>query len=153
MTNKGMLPPPLDLTGNGQKDLSLCFGCGPANPVGLKLKFSWDGVEARASFTPGSFHQGWPGITHGGVIFAVMDEAMGYVTYYLGLECVTAKFEARIRDTTPIGQPLTVAASVKSNSKRLITVGAMLRAEDGTVMAESTGTMFVTGRHQHPALT
>jgi acyl-coenzyme A thioesterase PaaI-like protein len=145
MTNRGMLPARLDLTGNGRKDLNMCFGCGPENPVGLKLKFSWDGVAARSSFAPQGCHQGWPGITHGGIIFSVLDEAMGYVTYYLGLECVTARFEARIRGVTAIGQLLNVEAHVIDESKRLLRVGASLTTADGKVMAEATGTMYVTG--------
>lgn len=152
MSSNGMLPPPMDLTGYGQKDLNMCFGCGDNNPVGLKLKFSWDGKKVRARFTPDDCHQGWPGITHGGVVFAVMDEAMGYVTYYLGLECVTAKFEARIRGTNPVGQPLVVEAFVTRESKRLLLVGATLMAADGTVMAEATGTMYVTGRRETPVI-
>jgi acyl-coenzyme A thioesterase PaaI-like protein len=147
MTGKGMLPSPIDLTCKGENDLSMCFGCGSKNPVGLKLDFAWDGITARAAFTPGGYHQGWPGITHGGVLFSVMDEAMGYVTYFLGMECVTAKFEARIRGTIPTGQPLSVEACVINDNKRLLNVGAKLITADGKVVAESTGTMYVT-RHK-----
>ncbi len=64
------------------KELPQCFGCGRKNPIGLKLKFQWDGKTATAEFAAGENHQGWPGIVHGGIIFSILDEAMAYVPYY-----------------------------------------------------------------------
>ena len=55
----------------------LCFGCGQNNPIGLKLKFKWDGKTAKAEFTPNKFHQGWSDIIHGGITTTILDEAMG----------------------------------------------------------------------------
>lgn len=49
----------------------LAYGRGQDNPIGLKLVFSWDGKTAKAEFTPNEYHQGWPGLVHGGVILAL----------------------------------------------------------------------------------
>ena len=49
--------PKLDLNiemGDGK-----CFCCGQNNPIGLKLKFDWDGTTARADFNPNENLQGW----------------------------------------------------------------------------------------------
>ncbi len=86
--------PKLDL--NTQKGYDKCFGCGKANPIGLKLKFAWDGKTARAEFTPGENLQGWSGYLHGGITACVLDEAMGWAAMFAGTNNVTAKMESQI---------------------------------------------------------
>ena len=59
-----------------------CFGCGRDHPTGLHLQM-WgldDELRVRGSFTVTEHHQGAPGLAHGGVISAAVDEGMGYVT-------------------------------------------------------------------------
>ena len=144
MSTKGMLPPRLEL--NTAKNLNMCYGCGPENPIGLHLHFTWDGQTAQAEFTPDENHQGWPGILHGGVMSSLLDEAMGYVTYFKGLECVTAKFEMRIRCRAPLRETLLISAQLVEESKRLVKVGGLLAFRDGTPVAEGTGLMYVASR-------
>lgn len=141
-----MLPPKLEL--KTAKDLDKCYGCGPNNPLGLKLKFTWDGATARAEFVPGEYHQGWPGLVHGGIIAALLDEAMGYVTWFKGLECVTARFEVRIRCTVPVGTPLVITGELVKESRRLVIVNAAASYRDGKVVAEGTGTMYVANSNR-----
>ena len=47
---------------------SNCFGCGEDNPIGLCLKYRFEGDALVTDFTPGSEHEGWPGIVNGGII-------------------------------------------------------------------------------------
>ncbi|MDO8578113.1 MAG: HAD family phosphatase [Dehalococcoidales bacterium] len=47
---------------NTSPDYSYCFCCGRNNPIGLKLKFVWDGKAARTEFMPNEQHQDWEGI-------------------------------------------------------------------------------------------
>ena len=54
-----------------------CFGCGPANDKGLRIKSR---VEQRdgetvvvARFTPEPHHQAFPGVLNGGIIGALLD--------------------------------------------------------------------------------
>ena len=56
-----------DLTDNG-----LCFGCGPNNPVGLRLTFEWDGDSYFTLWTPRPEHQGWEDRVHGGLLALVL---------------------------------------------------------------------------------
>ena len=51
-----------------------CFGCGPTNPIGLKLKFFKDGDTVVTRFTPGLGQEGPPGIFHGGLQATVVDD-------------------------------------------------------------------------------
>jgi acyl-coenzyme A thioesterase PaaI-like protein len=54
-----------------------CFGCAPAHSFGLRLHFERDGNEVRSAFEPGRSYESYPGIVHGGISVAVLDEVMG----------------------------------------------------------------------------
>lgn len=121
----------------------LCFACGQENPIGLKLRFSQEGDEVRSEFTPGEYHQGWPGIVHGGVIETLLDEAMAYVPHFMGLHCVTAKMEVRIRHPVPVGQRLLISSNATRKTRRVIEAEARLTFEDGTTVAEGKAVLYV----------
>ena len=55
-----------------------CFVCGKSNPIGLKLKFDVDKENniSRSSVVFSAEHQGWDGVVHGGLLAAVLDDAM-----------------------------------------------------------------------------
>lgn len=135
---------------NTVKESDYCFACGPKNPVGLKLKFDWDGKEVKAKFTPGKYHQGWAGLVHGGIMACLIDEAMSYATLYAGVNCLTARMQTRFRMPLPIDQPLTVTGTVTKKTKRLVETRAELRLKDGTLAAEGTATMFVFSPRKEP---
>jgi hypothetical protein len=61
-----------DITTDGDK----CFVCGPENNLGLKLVFRLEGDVCRSEFTPSDMHCGYDGVTHGGIIFSVLDDVM-----------------------------------------------------------------------------
>jgi len=126
-----------------EKSLAMCFGCGPDNPIGLKLDFKRDNKTARAEFTPNESHQGWSGIVHGGIIGCLLDEAMGYATYFEGIFCLTAKMELRIRRPALVGEPLIITSSITKKTRRLVETRAAIALKDGTLVAESTALMFV----------
>jgi uncharacterized protein (TIGR00369 family) len=128
---------------NTTKESNYCFACGPKNPIGLKLKFDWDGKEVKAKFTPGQYHQGWAGLVHGGIISCLLDEAMSYAALYAGVNSLTARMQTRFKRPLPIDEPLTVTGSVTRKTRRLVETKAELKLADDTLVAESTATMFI----------
>ncbi len=133
------------------KEYKMCFGCGESNPIGLKLRFTWDGKTARAEFTPRENHQGWSGYLHGGITTCVLDEAMGWTALYAGYNNVTAKMQTRFRRMIPIGETCTVTCAIIKQNSRLIETEAKITAKDGTVLAEATSTQFIVdSRGQEP---
>ena len=126
-------------------DLSdgLCFGCGKNNPIGLKLSFNWDGKTAKAEFVPGELHQGWPGVVHGGIIISMLDEAMSYATHFMGIYCVTARMEIRLKRPALTEQPLVVTSQVTRNTRKLLETRAQVSSNDGILIAEAKATHFV----------
>lgn len=122
-----------------------CFACGNNNPIGLKLKFDWDGKTARAEFKPNKFYQGWEGIVHGGIIVALLDEAMSYAAFFEGLACVTAEVSAKLKRPAPVNQTLTITGEIVRRSKKILESRSRAALKDGTVVATGTAIHFVTG--------
>ena len=131
-----------------RKEYKMCFGCGDSNPIGLKLKFKWDGRTARAEFTAAEIHQGWSGYVHGGITSCVLDEAMGWTAMYAGYNNVTAKMQTRFRRMIPIGETCLVSCSIARQTSRLIETEAKITSGDGTVYAEATSTQFIISRRK-----
>jgi len=131
-----------------EKGYSLCFGCGPDNPIGLKLSFQWDGKTARTEFTPSKFYQGWQGVVHGGIITCLLDEAMSYAALFQGMHCATAEMRIKLRRPTLLDEPLIVTSSITRNTRRLVEAEANISLKDGTTIAEGTAKMFVINTKQ-----
>lgn len=126
-----------------EKGYAMCYACGKENPIGLKLTFRQERDAVKAEFTPGEFHQGWPGVIHGGIIDTLLDEALAYVPFFLGLNCVTAKMEVRIRHPVSVGQQLFISSTMARKTRKLIETRAKIALEDGTAIAEAKAVMYV----------
>jgi uncharacterized protein (TIGR00369 family) len=118
----------------------MCFVCGRQNPIGLKAFFYRD-EEGRvvAHFTGQEEHQGYPGVMHGGIVAALLDEVIGRVAIAQDLWAVTAKLEVRFRQPVPLGQPLTLVGELTRLRSRTLEARGEIRLEDGTVAAEAEG--------------
>ncbi len=116
-----------------------CFGCGDLNPAGLKLEFRFEGDKAVADFLPQEQHQGYPGVVHGGVTAAALDEAMGWAMYAVGVWAMTGKMEVRFRQPLPLHQKAVVSGEVIRNRGRWLEVRGEIRSQEGGLMAESYG--------------
>ena len=129
----------------------MCFGCGRNNPIGLKLKFRREGDKVTALFTSQEQHQGWQGVVHGGIIAAVIDEAMGYATHFAGMNCLTARMEIKLKSPAPVGETFTVSSFIEKSSRKLVTVKADMSLPDGTLVAEGKATFFIIEHSSHVA--
>ena len=123
-----------------QPNSRLCFVCGMENPIGLKA-FFYDDDDGRVivKFTPRQEHQGYPGVVHGGIITALMDEVIGRVVTSLDIWAVTAKLELKFRQPVPLGEELTIVGEMIRLRSRSFEAKGELRLEDGTVAVEGYG--------------
>jgi uncharacterized protein (TIGR00369 family) len=120
-----------------------CFACGQLNPGGLRLDFDVARDRAEARYTAAQRHQGYDGLLHGGVVTALLDEAMGWAIFHQGVWGVTAKLNIQFRQPVPIGTDLRVTGEIARDRGRVIeTRGTVARAEDGSVLAEAEGTFL-----------
>jgi acyl-coenzyme A thioesterase PaaI-like protein len=114
-----------------------CFACGQLNPCGLHLEFDVSRDRAEARYTALQRHQGYDGLVHGGVVTALLDEAMGWAIFHQGIWGVTARISVSFRQPVAIGEELRVVGEIARDRGRLIeTRGTLARAADGTVLAE-----------------
>lgn len=112
-----------------------CIGCGPANPIGLKLSFAWDGQGATAPFTVAPEHVGWPGSCHTGVLYIALVETVNWTLWgkleQAGLPRSTSALETHRR--VPVGETLTLQGRLVDPDG--ITVRAQALDEEGEVVA------------------
>jgi uncharacterized protein (TIGR00369 family) len=131
----------------GRRPSRFCYGCGVENPRGLHLHFDLRDGVASARFVGHMDHQGYPGHLHGGVVAALLDEAMGWAVYAQGTLAMTARINVRFRQPVPLETPLTVRAETMRDRGRALEMRSEIRDPSGQVLAESEGVfMRVSGR-------
>lgn len=130
----------MELKGN-----TMCFGCGPDNPMGLRLNFHLEGNKLVAEFTPRPEHEGWSGLTHGGIISAVLDEAIGKLYYLRGIDAVTAVIQVRYLRPVPTGTPTRIEAYQLREEGRNLFPRAVMYLPDGKIAAEAKGRFVKLG--------
>jgi acyl-coenzyme A thioesterase PaaI-like protein len=137
---------------------SICFGCGPANPKGLRIRSLPEGDEVVADWTPEAHHEAFPGMLNGGIIGALLDchgnwTAAWHLMRTAGADrppvTVTADYAVKLRRPTPSAGPLRLRARVVESSADRAVVEASLEAK-GAVCATCRGT-FVAVKPGHPA--
>jgi acyl-coenzyme A thioesterase PaaI-like protein len=128
-----------------------CFGCGPANPQGLHLTFTTDtsnpeAITATTQVQLDRMHEGPPGHIHGGIVAALLDEAMSKLNRPLNVLAMTRHMEVDYLRPAPLYQPLVLVArhlsrAMKSDGTpdRKLFHQAELQRPDGTVLARSKG--------------
>lgn len=117
-----------------------CFLCGRQNNTGLKMTWFND-YDAQQVFSeiiiPEDFN-GYPGVVHGGIVAALLDETAGRSLMLDGDHdgfFITTKLEVKYHFPTPTGQVLRVIGWVIRRTSRFARVGAEIRLPDGTVTA------------------
>src|SRR6476469_482377 len=154
----------------GPTDLSLqerfapegrCFGCGPANPVGLRIRsFRSEDTPDRlvAEWRPSPEHEAFDGVVNGGIIGTLLDchsnwTAANHLMLQRGVDrpptTVTLEYAVRLRRPTPSTGQLQVRARVAEFAEDRATIEAEIVAA-GEVTATCRGTS-VAVRPGHPA--
>ena len=118
-----------------------CFICGLENPVGLKLKIYRTGPDKiETTYTAPEHFQGYPGVLHGGIIAAILDEISGRAQ--MGDDpaasrfMFTAKLEVKYRKNVPVGKPLHIVGKTISSGTRTAEGWAGIYDQEGILLAE-----------------
>lgn len=123
-------------------DDRMCFACGPRNPIGLKLTFEFDGDRYVTRFTPKQEHQGYVGVTHGGIVSTVLDEVMARLLCVRGYQAPTAELTVRLKRPARTGHELTFLGWIVGERGRVIDCAAEARDASGELIAEATARMM-----------
>ena len=135
-----------------------CFGCGPANPKGLRIRSFENAEGLRAEWTPEAHHEAWEGAVNGGILGALLDCHSNWTAaLYLMREAggdtlpstVTAEFHVKLLRVTPSRSPLTLLARVVESKGSRATVEATVESA-GKPTATCRG-VFVAVPEGHPA--
>ena len=116
-----------------------CFVCGRENPVGLKLDFYTHSPEkVRADLWVPSEYEGYPGIVHGGILAAILDECGGRAQMTdPDRFMVTAQLNVRYRLPVPTETALVVLGEAGDRRGRVSYARSEIQNLDGEILAEA----------------
>lgn len=123
-----------------------CFGCGQANPAGLKLEFSKTAENVVVSHAIVSEnYEGPPGYLHGGIIATLLDEAMSKANRAQGVTAMTRQMQVEYLRPVPSGSSIRIEGSVTRSEGRKHWTEACIQNAEGVVLAHATG-LFIAIR-------
>ena len=135
-----------------------CFGCGPANAEGLRIRSFPKGDEIVADWKPETKYEAFPGVLNGGIIGALLDCHCNWTAAYFLMKnvgatsppcTVTADYAIKLLRPTPTHGSVFLSAHVVEAKDDRATIEGSLTAE-GKVCATCRGT-FVAVTEGHPA--
>ena len=153
------------MTGNESTSLqerfapeNACWGCGPANAEGLRIRsFPQDG-EVVAEWKAEKKYEAFPGVLNGGVIGTLLDCHCNWAAAYHLMKradadhppcTVTAEYAIKLLRPTPTNGLLSLSAKLVDLSENRATVEGTLSAA-GKVCATCRG-IFIAVKEGHPA--
>ena len=138
-----------------------CFGCGPANEKGLRIKSmvpDGEGDEVVCDWTPEPHHEAFEGMLNGGIVGALLDCHSNWTAAWHLMRAsgattppctVTADFHVKQKRPTPSKAALRlVARVVESGADRAVVES---RLESGGAVTATCRGLFVAVREGHPA--
>jgi len=137
---------------------STCYGCGPSNPKGLRIRSFPLGNTVVCEWKPEPHHEAYIGALNGGVIGTLMDCHSNWTAAWALMQrdglnhapcTVTAEYFIKLHRPTPTASGIRIVAQVVELKEDRATVEAELTA-GGKVCATSRGT-FVAVQEGHPA--
>jgi uncharacterized protein (TIGR00369 family) len=128
-----------------------CFGCGGANPRGMKLAFEQDDARQRivGRFQLGQEFQGGSGFLHGGIIALLLDEAMGKACRFHGEHAVTAELNVQYKRPIPANAEIVVEGFVTRREGRQLYHEGEIRNGAGDLMARGEGRFVIVDREKY----
>jgi acyl-coenzyme A thioesterase PaaI-like protein len=127
-----------------RSDGNTCFVCGPDNPSGMQIAFRLEDNMCRAEYTPPEEYCGYSGVTHGGILFSLLDDVMANWLYLKGERAYTGRCQIRFRETAPTGAKLLLEGELISRKGRSAKMaGRAILADTGATVAEAEATFMV----------
>ena len=124
-----------------QPNSNHCFVCGRDNPHGLHLKFiETTPGEVTVEYTVPEHFQGYPGVVHGGIVAAILDEVTGRTQ--MGENpprfMYTAIMDVRYRKNVPTSQPLHIIGRAGTRKERTALAIGQIFGPNGDLLAEAS---------------
>ena len=124
-------------------DDDLCFVCGKDNSIGLRLLFRTENGKSVSEFLLQKHFQGYKNIIHGGIVTAILDEAMIHAAMAEGLNPVTAEITVRFKQPLYANRDSVVEAELTRNEPRIVEAySRIIDKMSGILIAEATAKMI-----------
>jgi uncharacterized protein (TIGR00369 family) len=122
-----------------------CFGCGGANPRGMRLSFEQDDERQRITgrFQIGCDYQGGSGFLHGGIIAVLLDEVMSKASRFHGEHAVTADLRVEYLRPIRVDQEIVIEGFVARRDGRQLYHEGEIRNATGELLARGQGRFVV----------
>ena len=136
----------------------ICFGCGPTNEKGLRIKSRVSGDDVVATWRASKHHEAFDGMLSGGIAGTLLDCHSNWTAAYHLMRragtptppvTVTAEYSVKLLRPTPTDGPIELVARPVEIADDRAVIEAELRA-GGKVCATCRGT-FVAVKPGHPA--
>jgi len=137
---------------------NVCWGCGPANPQGLRVRSFSRNDEVVAEWKPEGKYEAFRGVLNGGVIGTLLDCHCNWAAAYHLMKragadhppcTVTAEYAIKLLRPTPTNDAIHLSAKVIDLTDDRATVEGTLIA-GGKACATCRG-IFVAVKEGHPA--
>ena len=131
-----------------------CFGCGGANPRGMRLTFEQDDAakRIRGRFNLGEEYQGGTGFVHGGIIAMLLDEVMAKVSRFAQDHAVTAEMTVEYKKPVPVGEEIVVEGWEVGRNERTREREGEIRNSSGEVLARGRARFVEISRERFQKL-
>ncbi len=130
---------------NKQPNSDMCVVCGIKNDYSLKAEFYQIEGNYVVGLTKGlDEHQSYPNRMHGGLIGALLDEAIGRAIQIDDPDMwgVTTDLNIKYRKPVPLNKPLKVVGKITQDSSRLFIGEGFIEDEEGNLLAQGKATYF-----------
>lgn len=115
------------------KNYDNCFACGKANPIGLKLDFSYDAAgHAHCEVILKEHFEGYPQVIHGGILSTLLDEVMAKAVINSCKIAFTAKLQVTYRRPVNSGLKIFLEGWITESKTRTIKTAAKIYDEKGS---------------------
>lgn len=121
-----------------------CFLCGENSGTGLDLVFYTDKEKVETRVTLSEGQQGPPGHAHGGVLLAILDEAMGASAWVQGYQVLAGRLEVDYKKPVPLYEEIHVVGMPTSKEGRKVFTEGKIILKNGEVATQARGIFIET---------
>jgi acyl-coenzyme A thioesterase PaaI-like protein len=114
------------------------------NSFGLQLKFYDNGIDkVWTEYVIPEHFQGYPGVAHGGVIAAMLDEVCSRTAMISDSNhfMMTAKLDIKYRCPVPVDQLLRIMGKLTKSHDRILQAEGYIYLDDETIAAQASVTL------------
>ena len=122
-----------------------CFVCGKKNEAGLKINFRMEDKVCLGEYFGLRSHVGFGNVIHGGIIYALLDDAMANWFYLQGAVGYTAKANIRYRSQMLVGDSSLITAELISKRSNMLAMkSSLILLDSKKVIAECEGRFILS---------